>query len=290
MTRNYFKYGFSLTELSIVLLVIGLIVGGTSASVEIYNNAKIRQTISQLKEYKTAISGFQDKYGYKPGDLPNTATLTGVSDYGDGNGYVAGRTAWGSGFCCNYLPEPRYVFNHLSAGGFVEGSYQTTAISGTISDPSGFGVTTLKIKEYVNVPGSAYTGGVYDYFIMSAIATSGSTINDVILSQPLPEGEAIILGAIGPFYNTEGILTPNQAYLIDSKMDDGLATSGNIFALNGWTAQSDSSSVKCTSNSSTNMDNWANSATYNLTTSASNKVACVLFYGKGLLDWFRNSM
>ncbi len=70
MDKNI-KSAFSLVELSIVLVIIGLIVGGVTVGQDMIENAKMKATIKKINEYSVAITTFKDKYFYYPGDLVN---------------------------------------------------------------------------------------------------------------------------------------------------------------------------------------------------------------------------
>src|ERR1700735_2843794 len=65
------KSGFTLIELSIVLVIIGLIVGGILTGQSLIDAAAQREQIAQIEKYNTAVRTFQGKYGYLPGDIPN---------------------------------------------------------------------------------------------------------------------------------------------------------------------------------------------------------------------------
>src|ERR1700690_34231 len=74
------KSGFTLVELSIVLVIIGLIIGGVLVGRDLISAAEIRAQISQIEKYQTAVNTFRVKYGYLPGDIPDPA----ASQYGFG--------------------------------------------------------------------------------------------------------------------------------------------------------------------------------------------------------------
>src|ERR1700678_1068516 len=63
--------GFTLIELSIVLVIIGLIIGGILTGQDLIKAAEARAQISQIEKYQTAVNAFYNKYGYLPGDIPN---------------------------------------------------------------------------------------------------------------------------------------------------------------------------------------------------------------------------
>ena len=96
--------GFTLIELSIVLVIIGLIVGGVLVGQDLIRAAEIRATITQVEKFNTAVNTFRDKYGAIPGDMNNGVAQTfgftsrsGLAGQGDGNGLLdgeAGETAF----------------------------------------------------------------------------------------------------------------------------------------------------------------------------------------------------
>lgn len=63
--------GFSLAELSIVLIIVSLLVAGVSGGSRLIEQTKLRSVISEVDEYKTALRTFKGIYGYLPGDMPN---------------------------------------------------------------------------------------------------------------------------------------------------------------------------------------------------------------------------
>ena len=63
------KYGFTLIELSVVLVIIGLIVGGILIGQDLIRSAEVRAQITQIEKYNQAVNTFKGKYGGIPGDL-----------------------------------------------------------------------------------------------------------------------------------------------------------------------------------------------------------------------------
>jgi len=78
------RKGFTLVELSIVLVIIGLLIGGVLKGKAMIENAKIKRVQNDIKNLTAAMYTYQDKYGYFPGDDPQ-----GTSCQGDGNGYIS---------------------------------------------------------------------------------------------------------------------------------------------------------------------------------------------------------
>jgi len=72
------RSGFTLIELSIVLVVIGLIVGGVIAGQSLMRSSQLQSIISDQAKYVEAAKQFREKYGFWPGDFPNATTSWGA--------------------------------------------------------------------------------------------------------------------------------------------------------------------------------------------------------------------
>ena len=81
----YKSRGFTLIEIAIVLVIIGLLLGGVLKGQELITGARVRNLISQQDGIKAAFFGFQDRYRALPGDYA-AATRTSVPSAGNGNG------------------------------------------------------------------------------------------------------------------------------------------------------------------------------------------------------------
>ena len=120
--------GFTLVEIAIVLVIIGLLIGGVLKGQEMITNAKVSKVENDYKGITAAILAYQDRYGVLPGDDPGAAsrfpgTWT-AADNGNGNGVIAG--AWNS---TNNANESRKIWKHLRGAGFLKGPVDGTAAS-----------------------------------------------------------------------------------------------------------------------------------------------------------------
>jgi prepilin-type N-terminal cleavage/methylation domain-containing protein len=123
--------GFTLIEIAIVLVIIGLLLGGVLKGQELIQSARVRNLISHQDGVKAAYFGFLDRYRALPGDYSQAqANIPGCSacQQGDNNGQISGAS------------EPISAWEHLSKAGFITGSYvysATAAPSNTPVNPYG---------------------------------------------------------------------------------------------------------------------------------------------------------
>ena len=124
------KNGFTLIEMSIVLVIIGLLVGGILMGRDLIRAAEIRKTGSELTNLTTAVATFRVKYNCLPGDCPNATDFFGTdvtaarqdssgatgTCNGDGDGLI---NAWHN--VTNV--EAYYAFQQLAMAGLIAGSY-----------------------------------------------------------------------------------------------------------------------------------------------------------------------
>ena len=132
--------GFTLVEIAIVLVIIGLLLGGILKGQEMITQAKIKNVIGDFSGIAAAYHGYQDRYRAIPGDDPNAGTRWSGATAGSGNGIVAG--TYNSGTATD---ESRLWWDHLRRAGFVSGTGTTSpfnATSGIIGVQTGDGAAT----------------------------------------------------------------------------------------------------------------------------------------------------
>ena len=110
-TKNTKQGGFTLVEIAIVLVIIGLLLGGILKGQELINNAKVRSVADRQNSLKAAWFGFIDRYNFIPGDstravqlVPNAVARTDVDNPGDGR---------------LTLGESVVAMQHLTGAGFL---------------------------------------------------------------------------------------------------------------------------------------------------------------------------
>jgi prepilin-type N-terminal cleavage/methylation domain-containing protein len=84
--------GFTLVEIAIVLVIIGLLLGGILKGQEMITQAKIKNIINDFNGVTVAVTSYQDRYRAIPGDDQNASTrwTTQAPASGNGNGIIAG--------------------------------------------------------------------------------------------------------------------------------------------------------------------------------------------------------
>ncbi|MDZ7748284.1 MAG: prepilin-type N-terminal cleavage/methylation domain-containing protein [Halofilum sp. (in: g-proteobacteria)] len=118
------QYGFTLVEIAVVLVIIGLLLGGVLKGQELIASARVRHLADQRAAIEAAFHGFRDRYRAVPGDMPRSdadhAIGAGVTSGGNGNGRVDAHWA-----------EVNAAWEHLSRAGFIQGSYPGAAQAST---------------------------------------------------------------------------------------------------------------------------------------------------------------
>lgn len=199
MQQRAATYGFTLVELAIVLVIVGLISGGVIAGSSMIRNAEVQSIGADLKDMEDAVQNFKDHYRALPGDFP-TATMQwgAVTEDGNDDGMINDPV----------IDEALRAWQHLSLAEMVKGSY-TGATS-----PSGH------ILAGLNVPESKVDMGGYVF----------NTLADAMLGGA-PAGTSITVARLADTALTYiPLLTPAEAFNLDRKFDDGQPGSGIIKA------------------------------------------------------------
>lgn len=141
------QLGFTLVEIAIVLVIIGLLLGGVLKGQQIITNAKISNVEKEFNSVSVAIYNYQDRYRALPGDDKKAkARFTLSGDY-DGNG------DWkiGGAFNSSTDTESRFFWLHLRNAGLVSGSTDSAGLDQPPNSFSGIiGVSTTVVK----IPGT----------------------------------------------------------------------------------------------------------------------------------------
>jgi prepilin-type N-terminal cleavage/methylation domain-containing protein len=217
--------GFTLVELAIVMIIIGLLIGGILKGQELITNARVSSAVAQIKAVESGISGFRDKYGGLPGDIRNVAARLPNATVGFINTDPTIGTG-NDGFISNVGPainptlavtdatEGMEAFLHLAASGFLGGI-----------NPSAAAIAVGQTNPETPLSG-AWTMG----------SANGAATGTIFING-LPQGVYLASSlnlAVNPANDTQ-TFTPSQAATIDRKLDDGRPNSGSVRALGNAT-------------------------------------------------------
>jgi prepilin-type N-terminal cleavage/methylation domain-containing protein len=189
--------GFTLIEIAIVLVIIGLLLGGILKGQELINSARVKNLATDFRNIPLFIYGYQDKFKALPGDDSAVVThLTGATlattPAGlQGNGVIDGN--WNT---ANKTDESYLFWQHVRLAGLAPGS----------TDPA--------IAGYLPTNASGGTIGIQ----------SGTT---TAASSPIQDGTTGIRGAY--VICSTGILGKFVKQL-DTQMDDGNTAAGSMMA------------------------------------------------------------
>ena len=198
------EQGFTLVELAIVMVIIGLLIGGILKGQELIANAKISGTVTQAKGLDAALNTFTDKYNALAGDMNQTQTrLPGgvAAENGNGNGAIG--TGAGN---APALDEGTYAFSHLARADLITGINLTNNNIG-----AGERLPAVKAGGVMWLGTSTGAGG----------ASGGVTTLDAGRIYAALNGSTAAVAA------GTGAFTPGTAAQIDRKMDDGAAQTGS---------------------------------------------------------------
>lgn len=207
MTMIKDESGFSLVELALSILIIGLLIAGILKGYEMVGNAQVVATINQLNEIETASTIFQTKYRQLPGDItdpeariPNCTTAP-CNVGGDEDGYLdltsdeMEEVVWGT-----LGHESRNYWMHLAAAGLLRATQDHY-----VGTPNRFGV---------DFPKTPIGGGW--------------------LIQSFRDGQRrrtymTPIKAVTTFTDENSrLFSPARAHQLDMKVDDGYADRGKV--------------------------------------------------------------
>ena len=122
------QQGFTLVEIAIVLVIIGLLLGGVLKGQEMIANARYKNLRDDIQSYSAAYYTFQDRYRALAGDFDQASTRIDASaPDGNGNGNIQGAR------CNNATDESCYVWQQLRYAGLISGD---PGASGGNANPS----------------------------------------------------------------------------------------------------------------------------------------------------------
>ena len=216
--------GFTLVELSLVLVIVGLLIGGILVGQSMLSTAKTQQLIKTANQYIIAARNFKTTYNYYPGDYPR-------ADFGcagDGDGmmkFFIGPNCVVSG---QYNTEGTNFFVHLSRAQMLPYNY-TYVGSGTYPVINTAGVNVPKGPD----KNSYFMVNYFYQYDPTLLYNSTNTIgvppivgaNSSYLFYSADCTVVSTYSSIGNLYEC-AILTTADTLAIDKKIDDGMPNTG----------------------------------------------------------------
>lgn len=242
--NRFHQKAFTLVELAVVVVIVGLLIGGLIKGQELVANSRLAGTMAQAKLFHAATTQFSNMYGHLPGDFPDAAfKLRGCNSncanaadgISDGNGFIGDRTTpriwkiYSANDAVFHSPvntpgDEKFLFwTHLLKAGLIsgvtdQGLYRTTRAEISVTHPK-------------SKMGGAFLAGTQKGGDCRRLGWPASCAD----TDPLPHFTGL---ALAPNVERDAsdittasdelALTPVQAAQIDRKMDDGFPLTGMV--------------------------------------------------------------
>ena len=230
------KHGFTLLEMSVVLVIIALVIGGVLVGRDLIDTARSRSQISEWDKMNATVNTFRLKYNCLPGDCRNATQHFPGTVNGNGNGFVQ------THITSVVQGEIMWFFNHMHRAGLVDITGQSPT-----GWPWGWSDNVVDVGVVIPEMKTREQGA---WFVLEPTATDparrcfngglGSTGPYVPLGRHYFT-TGVVLGVYGeitehlyipPYIGVarfgHGAMSTSQAFFIDSKIDDGLPQTGSM--------------------------------------------------------------
>lgn len=192
------KSAFSLIELSIVLIVIGLLIAGITGGASLIKSSELRSVMSEARGYSVAVNAFYSQFNDLPGDYA-TAVGEESSYVGNGNGKIEFANV------DTLLAESNMAWYALQQVGAIDDALTLKIVADGLNPGTNFPSSKIKAAGWI----FSYVNNQNTVVLTGAIA-SGSSAGD--------EATDVATAA----------LLPSDALAIDTKIDDGVADTGKL--------------------------------------------------------------
>lgn len=219
--------GFTLIEISVALVVVGLLIGGVLAARSMMHQSRINSVVAEADKYKAALASFQAKYNALPGDMGNATKYWGIAagtvgsnyTYDCYNAYTPSSTGK---LTCNgngdkniereahpSLAEMTLVWQHMVNAGMIAGSYTGQSSGGE------------------HVPGQNCPRGPLEGSGWGVATITGDGLANLFFEDNY--GVVLSFGAFSvASLPRSPVLATKEALGLDTKYDNGLPGTGSI--------------------------------------------------------------
>lgn len=234
MKKYQHTQGFTLLELTVVLLIIVAVTSGVLVARSVLMTSRLQTVITDAGNFMSAFGNFKQAYYGLPGDYADATSKWGTDSSGcnsgggisgtcngNGDGKVGGACVSGSHSTSTDYEIFR-VWQHLNSAGLYKNTLSGVTTSGTAYTKAG-----------VNVPASSIEGAGFTFMWLDDASQCSNFHGLMTTTGGAPYGNALVLARTisitsAPSITITPVLTPEQASGIDAKMDDGIPGTGTV--------------------------------------------------------------
>lgn len=182
--------GFTLIELAIVLVIIGLLLGGVLKGQELINSAKVKNMANDFRNIQVYVYSYQDKFRALPGDDKAAVQHVTATTNGNGNGVIEG--VWSA----TSATESFNFWQHIRLAGLATGSTVTTDTTYTPTNAEGgaIGIQAASTPSITGLKGSyvVCSNGILGKFAkeLDTAMDDGNTATGVMMTAATVNGTA----------------------------------------------------------------------------------------------------
>lgn len=206
------RRGFTLVELSIVLVIIGLLIGGVLAAQSMIETAKVDALVKQVQQFDIATSNFRTQYGQLPGDSSAIGCTNVAGQSRCDNGVIENNNYASTGHIADYFTgEVTNFWPQLQLSGFMpKGGGALTATITDVFKTSGASPNSPELPYKVGAIAFGWQYGKGNFYALCDFTTNSYQITGT--------SNSIMLACEG-----QENIPVTAALALDQKIDDGLS-------------------------------------------------------------------